>query len=220
MKAIILAAGRGKRMQSLTDDMPKPMLTVKGKTLLEHKIEALPEKVTDVILVVGYQKEKIIESIGDICCGKKVHYVHMEVLDGTASGVWVCRHLVDGPTLVLMGDDLYGKDDMEQAVEHNWYIGVQPAESPFVGGRVSVIDEQLQDVLEEGGEAGHLINTGMYVIGPELFTYEKVQLPNGEYGLPQTISQLARDIPVAAKMVQKWIRITAPEDLNAAEKLL
>ena len=53
MQAVILSAGRGTRMGVLTDSMPKPMLTVLGKTLLEHKFDILPSEVDEIILIVG-----------------------------------------------------------------------------------------------------------------------------------------------------------------------
>ena len=54
MQAVILAAGRGVRMGALTESTPKPMLQIKGRTLLEYKLAALPEEVDEVIIVVGY----------------------------------------------------------------------------------------------------------------------------------------------------------------------
>ena len=65
MFTVILAAGKGTRMGDLAKETPKPMLRVLGKTLLEHKLEMLPESITDVIIVVGYLKDKITEVIGN-----------------------------------------------------------------------------------------------------------------------------------------------------------
>ncbi|MDA7742174.1 NTP transferase domain-containing protein [Francisellaceae bacterium] len=59
MKAMILAAGRGKRMEHLTDKCPKPLIQVKGKTLLEYQIERLVQAgVTEIIINVAYLAEK------------------------------------------------------------------------------------------------------------------------------------------------------------------
>jgi UDP-N-acetylglucosamine diphosphorylase / glucose-1-phosphate thymidylyltransferase / UDP-N-acetylgalactosamine diphosphorylase / glucosamine-1-phosphate N-acetyltransferase / galactosamine-1-phosphate N-acetyltransferase len=55
MQAVILAAGRGTRMNELTTAVPKPMLDVGGKPLLEYKINALPPEVEEVILIIGYR---------------------------------------------------------------------------------------------------------------------------------------------------------------------
>ena len=63
MKAIILCAGRGTRLQPLTDTVPKTLLTVKNKPILQHILENLPDQIDEVFLVVDYLKEKIIEFI-------------------------------------------------------------------------------------------------------------------------------------------------------------
>jgi bifunctional UDP-N-acetylglucosamine pyrophosphorylase/glucosamine-1-phosphate N-acetyltransferase len=193
------------------------MLEVSGKNLLAHKIDLLPDTIDEVVLVVGYLGDVIRNAFGDAYGGRKITYVAMGDLHGTAAAVWLCKELVTGPTLVLMGDDLYGKDDMAHAVTHAWYVGLQEAMGPFDGGRMDVVDGKLVAVVEGGGVAGEFVNTGMYVIGPELFQYDMVQLPSGEFGLPQTIAVLAKDITVATGPVSRWVRITASEDLATAE---
>lgn len=208
-------------MGELTNETPKPLLCIHEKSLLEHKIEQLPAIIDEVLIVVGYLKEKIIATLGNECAGKKITYVHMDELTGTASAFWLCKPFLTGDCLVLMGDDLYGKDDMLHAVSGGWFMGVQQSLEPFVGGNI-ISDEQghLLDVVEGGGQAGAYVNTGMYVVGPALFSYDMVQLPGGEFGLPQTIAKAAKHIPVRVAEVKTWIRITSPEDLPQAEKEL
>lgn len=77
MKAIILAAGMGKRLLPLTKDKPKSMVRVLGKSLIEHTIDSLArKKVSEIIIVVGYCKDKIIGYFGDSYKGIKLTYVH------------------------------------------------------------------------------------------------------------------------------------------------
>ena len=59
MQVVILAAGRGTRMGDLTSDTPKPLLKVKDKTLLEYKLDVLPDSISEVIFVIGYKQEQI-----------------------------------------------------------------------------------------------------------------------------------------------------------------
>jgi|AntAceMinimDraft_12_1070368.scaffolds.fasta_scaffold03465_3 bifunctional UDP-N-acetylglucosamine pyrophosphorylase/glucosamine-1-phosphate N-acetyltransferase len=218
MKAIILAAGRGKRMEYLTDNTPKPMLTFEGKNLLEHKIDALPEQYTDVVFVVSYLSDAIKDYFGTAFKGKNIHYVEQEVLNGTGGAIAAAKEHVTGPTLVMMGDDLYGTEDISRISKHSCAIGLQEAHEEFKGGRIDIIASDdgelcLYNVCESGGGEGDMLCTGMYMIDEEFFKYPLVVLPNGEYGLPQTLSVIAneRDVPVVH--VNDWKRITAPQDL-------
>jgi len=111
-QAVILAAGKGTRMLPLTETRPKPMQEVSGKNLIEWKLAALPEAIRDVVIVVGYQGEQIREFFGDMWHGRSIRYVVQEKLNGTAGALWSARNLLHGRFLVLMGDDLYAKEDI------------------------------------------------------------------------------------------------------------
>jgi NDP-sugar pyrophosphorylase family protein len=91
MKAIILAAGKGSRMRHLTRATPKPLLMVGKKTILGHLIDSMPKAVNELIIVIGYQGEKIKKSIGTTYKGRKVHYVVQKKLDGTAHAILLAR---------------------------------------------------------------------------------------------------------------------------------
>ncbi len=92
MQAIILAAGEGTRMYPLTRHVPKPLVRVNGKggvrkSLVEHNIDLLPEEVTELIFVVGYLKEQIINYFGDEFNGRKVIYVDQKKPLGTGHAI-------------------------------------------------------------------------------------------------------------------------------------
>ncbi len=224
MKAVILAAGKGTRMRELSIDTPKPLLKVKGKTLLQHKIEMLPESIDEVILVVGYLKDKITAEIGDNCEGRKITYVMQDDLLGTAHSLSMAKELLKNEVrfLVMMGDDIYSKRDMAECLKYDNSILVSVTES--LKGKAKVIfdgEGHIQEIIEKypEDEAG-FVCTGMYSITPKIFDYEMVKLPNGEYGLPQTILAMKNDVNIKAVEASFWIQITAPEDLIIAENHL
>src|SRR3989344_5542702 len=84
MQCVILAAGRGKRMGSLTDGAPKALLEVSNKTLIEHKLDALPEQIDEVIIVVGYMGSAIQKYLGGFYNDKRIFYVEQEKSNATA----------------------------------------------------------------------------------------------------------------------------------------
>ena len=76
MKAIILAAGVGKRFRAITDHRPKCLIRVSGKTLLERTLIALGAAgVREAVIVIGYRGAMIVEEIGERCGGVSVRYI-------------------------------------------------------------------------------------------------------------------------------------------------
>ena len=96
MKAIILCAGYGKRMEPYTDTYQKTMIPVHGKPLLEYIIEGLElAGFKDIILVVGYRKEQIIDYFQD---GSKwrinIEYIEQKELNGTGGALLTCKDAI------------------------------------------------------------------------------------------------------------------------------
>lgn len=96
MQAVILAAGLGKRMGTLTDSTPKVLLEVAGKTLLEHKLGILPMDIDEVILVVGHLGEMVRRHIGSQFNGRTIRYVEQPAPLGTADALWRAKHMLSG----------------------------------------------------------------------------------------------------------------------------
>ena len=125
MQAVILASGRGTRMGSLTDTIPKPMLLVNGKSLLHHKLDILPPDIEEVIFVIGYLGEVIREAFGSEYAGRKITYVEQDVLNGTMGAVALTQPHIEGRFMVMMGDDLYGTEDVLRAcATPDWVVGL------------------------------------------------------------------------------------------------
>lgn len=219
MKIIILAAGKGTRMNTLTTDTPKPLLTYQGKNLLEHKLDILPNSITEIIFVIGYFGEKIREYFGDFYKNIPIKYIEQKEMKGTAHALWMCKEFLNEPFIVLMGDDLYGKKDLEKMTHleaNSWAVLTYPDKPGVKAGKI-VKDEEgyLKEIYEdfEGTSPYNLIYTGACLLTPDIFTKEMAQLSNGEYGLPQTITKFVGQKNISVLETTEWIRITAPEDL-------
>jgi bifunctional UDP-N-acetylglucosamine pyrophosphorylase/glucosamine-1-phosphate N-acetyltransferase len=227
MQAVILASGLGTRMGELTKTTPKPMLTVAGKTLIEHKLDALPEEVDEVIIVVHYLGDVIRRYFGDTFSGKRIRYVEQPDISGTASALWCARELLHERFLVLMGDDIYAREDIASCIaQSDWSVLIERTQEMASGGSV-IVDEQQHAVgIEEGEHRGKpgIMNTNMFVLDMRIFDEPKVPKAKGssEYGLPQTViaASLHMSIPLHAIDATRWIQITAPEDLIRAEALI
>lgn len=209
-------------MRPLTEQTPKPLLKVAGRTLLDYSFDALPAEVDEVIVVVGYRGEQIKKYLGTHFHGCEIRYLTQEKLEGTAKALSLAQPLLRGRFLVLMADDIYSPADIEKCLAHEQAILVKKSESEGPGGRVLLDKEgNLQGVVEgKYNPVGALISTNAFVLTTEFFDYAPVKLTDreGEWGLPQTVSKMARDLPVAVVEATRWIKITTPEDLKAAEK--
>jgi D-glycero-alpha-D-manno-heptose 1-phosphate guanylyltransferase len=224
MQAVILAAGKGTRMKELVADTPKPMLRVLGKPILEHKFEALPDAVDEVIIVVGYLGHIIEQHFGEEFLGRRVRYITQEnPVGGTADALWKAQPILREKFIAMNGDDLYDKHDTETCLQYEWSMIVQKRDPLLSGGRVVVDDtNRVRDIVEGTHEGPGLINAGLYVLDTRFFSYPPVPKAPGytEFGLPQTMLQAKDEIAIIAVPTQFWIQITSPEDIQTAEAFL
>lgn len=233
MIAVILAAGRGTRMGALTTETPKPMLLVHGKNLIERKLEVLPQEITKVILVVGYLKESIIKYFGDSWNGITIKYVEQTVLSGTGGAIDLCKEQLqfEDQFMVLMGDDLYSQEDLQDIIlkEYSILVANQGIAGRKKGWQVFFDEENMLTEIHQDVEAetSPYINAGVYSLGKEYFTEEIYKMDNGEYSLPHTLVNLIKHkqeskTPLSVRVVvaKSWLQITSPESIVEAERIL
>ncbi len=226
MQAIILAAGKGVRMKPLTDKTPKPMLKINGRPILEYTFSALPEEVDEVLLVVNYLKEQIIDYFGKKWQNKKIKYLE-GTLKGTASELFHYQEqLKDDKFLVLYADDLYLKSDLEKLLNHQLaLLAYEMAGIKRLG--ILEVDENniLKDIKENpqamnnnGDKTKFLVNTGAYLLDKRIFNYPMKLVTKEEYGLPQTLITVSREYGIYVEKAKWWLPIGQPEDLKRAEQ--
>jgi dTDP-glucose pyrophosphorylase len=177
MQAVILAAGRGTRMGALTAELPKPMLTVGRKTLLEHKLETLSGICDEVIIVVGYYGDMIRDHLGSEYSGVPIRYVTQEVLDGTGGAIVLARPFLTDRFVVLMGDDLYSRDDVERVcAKSDWALLIEKTEHMGAGGSMTLDANGSVTGIEEGNHRGKqgIMCTNMHLLDARFFTYPMV----------------------------------------------
>ncbi len=219
MKAVILAAGKGTRMGSLAIDLPKPLLKIGDKTLLELKMDVLPAECTEIVIVLGYLGDKIKEHFGDTYKDKILSYVNSKPL-GTAYSLWQAKEYLKEPFIVMNGDDLYARKDIEECIKYHYSALVTKTNGFQSGGKAVIKGNFIEDVAEGSHPPGTTILTGLYVLSPEIFKLELVKIPKrNEFGLPQTLMSFKlgnmRAVPATA-----WHQITTPEDLKISEEQL
>src|SRR6185369_2900014 len=209
MHALILAAGRGARMEGLTESCPKPMLLLLGKPLLEWKMEMLPDEIDNIILIIGYMGDTIRSYFGDTWKGKSITYIMQEELNGTAGATALAKDVASFPLLVTMGDDLYTKEDLEHLLEEKAALLVMYTDNALRFGIIeSTEDGYLKGVKERPhGMKEGLVSTNAILLPKEYFDIPMVPISATEYGLPQTLSEMSKIKPVRLVEATKWLPI-------------
>ena len=244
MKAVILAAGKGTRMGALTDALPKPMLPVEGRPILEHIISGIAAQgVREFCLITGWKAEIIEQHFGDgSALGLSINYARQEVQDGTGKAPELAKRFVgDDPFLLTYGDILVRPETYATMVERfgqgkfSGLITVTPGED-VTKGAINFFDDQfcLRKIVEkpsaeqldqlradgwlkEGDPMWY--NAGIYIFRPVVFehTARLQKSPRGEYELTDAIeTMIDANEPIAgAKTEGRWIDVRDPEVLKS-----
>lgn len=209
-------------MRPLTYDIPKPMLTLRGRPVLAYTMSFLPDCVDEIVIVINYLGKHITDYFGNEFEGKRIKYIFQQELNGTGGALHSCKDKLRDRFLVLMGDDLYHRDDLEKISQQDLAVLAYEVEDPRPFG-VFQIDKRghLINIIEKPQTFEHrLINAAAYVLDKRFFDYELVSIGNNEFGLPQTLATVAKDHPVKILRAKVWCPIGKPEDLEKAEGVL
>jgi len=222
-RAVVLAAGRGKRMRELTESVPKPMVRVRGKPVLQIIVEGLGQSgIKEVLIIVGYHKEVVQDGAR---FGIQIRYAEQIVQDGTGRVVSLAQPFCgNDPFLLSYGDILVDPAyyprlcDLRDA---EMSIAVKRSTEVSKGGAVYLNDRfELTDLREKpkpGEAATSWYNAGIYVFRPSIFDYvaRLEKSPRGEYELTDAI----RAMSLGGKRVQAveiagdWADVRDPEVL-------
>jgi bifunctional UDP-N-acetylglucosamine pyrophosphorylase/glucosamine-1-phosphate N-acetyltransferase len=222
MQAVILAAGEGVRMRPLTYEIPKPMIRLRNKPIVEYTLRWLPKEFDEVVMVVNYLGEQIQDYFGENYHDKKIRYVFQEELNGTGGAVHRCREILGERFMVLVGDDLFGREDLKKLGNKELGLFAYRVTEPFVGARIEVNnDGSLARIVEKSQvQPGDLVSSGGFALTSHFFDYPLVKITETEYGLPQTLVSMAQDYPVEIIEATHWQPVGRMEELEKAEEVL
>jgi len=220
---VVLAAGEGTRLRPLTHNRPKPMLPAANRPILEHVLETLVTAgVDELILVVGYKRNRVQEYFGPTFQDIPIRYVVQEKQLGSGHALLQVRNEVDEPVLVVNGDRVI-KPEMVSAVASrhestgNTSLAVLEHPAAHTYGAVRVDGEQVIELVEKpvAGEY-RLINAGIYAFDPTIFEIiEQTPRDAGELALTDAlIGRIKAEVPIEGVPVEGiWADATYPWDL-------
>ncbi|MFK7780185.1 MAG: sugar phosphate nucleotidyltransferase [Candidatus Gracilibacteria bacterium] len=220
MKAIILAAGNGSRLKPLTNSIPKPLVKICGKSIIERNLENIHKHVTEIVLVVKHKQELIKEAFGDDYKGVKITYKTQGEEKGTAAALFGIESDID--IIVLNGDSIYGENNLKNIINFAGFgVLVKKVENPENYGIVKVDSDGNTLYITEKPKKyiGNLANFGAYKFDSKILEYiNQIDLSSrGEYELTDAINLFVAKFPFKAiEIVEDAIDITYPWDMLSA----
>ena len=233
MKAVVLAAGEGVRLQPLTFTRPKHMISIGGKPVLEHCLNAIKAcGINHVAIVVHYMAEVIRRHFGSgEKFGLKIEYVEQPSVLGTGNAAGTVEPFVEDDFVLVYGDLLFTPEALKRVLDLHGTkrpaatLAVVPVDKPEDYGVVELgEDGSVKRIVEKPahGEApSNMANAGLYVFSTEIF--EKIRKikasSRGEWEVTDAIELLIEEgKPVFAVNIARtdWLDIGRPWDLLEA----
>ncbi len=220
LQAVVMAGGEGRRLRPLTDNMPKPMLPLGDKPILERIVTQLRDSgIQHINVTTHYKHEMITDYFGDgSSFGVNINYLEEDQPLGTAGAL---KHVPDSgtPILVMNGDVLTDVNfqamldfHVEQNADMTVAVAIQKIEVPY-----GVVDTDGLHIIniKEKPVLQHFVNAGVYLINPCLFDYIPESLP---FDMPDLISTIieAKLRVISFPVHEYWVDIGKHSDYEQA----
>lgn len=222
LSAVIMAGGYGKRLLPLTEEVPKPMLPVGHKPLLELTIQQLRRSgIRDISLTTHYLPERIIQHFGDgSAFGVRLNYLKEDRPLGTAGGLKLMKR-TDNPFLVINGDILTGVPFQEMLNFHRKHralltVGVRKYDVQVPFGVVDLNEVHVNHIREKPS-LNFFINAGIYIAEPSVCDYIGIGQRLDMTDLIRALLQAGKSV-VSFPIVEYWLDVGRHEDYARAQE--
>jgi glucose-1-phosphate thymidylyltransferase len=214
MKAVVLAAGEGRRLRPLTAVRPKPMVPVGNRPILEHVVRSLSDAgVDELVFVVGYKRERIQTYFGDgDDWNVDIEYIVQEKQLGTGHALLQAEGSVDQDFLVVNGDSFVDSALVRDLVDvGDTAVAVTRSDQPTDYGVVELEGDRVVGVEEKPrvyDAETETINAGVYRFSEAVFDELRTNGGGGELSLTDALAILAEDGSVRAVRTRSWTDVS------------
>ncbi len=182
MHTVIMAGGKGTRIASMCSDVPKPMISICGKPILEHQIQVLKRQgYTEIILIIGHLGHLIRQHFGSgEKFGVSIRYIEESSPLGTAGALYYLKDILKDDFLLLNGDILFDVDIARMLAFHKKKGGMatiltHPNSHPYDSGLVIAgNDGKVQKWLAKEDERTYYrnsVNAGIHILTPAILDF-------------------------------------------------
>jgi choline kinase len=213
MKAVILAAGIASRLRPLTDNTPKCLLKLGGKSILERTIENLLDNgIEDLIIVTGYLEKKIRTFIDDKYPSLKVIYIYNEVYDSTNNiySLWLIKDYIQDTDILLMDSDIIFDQGIIEML-----LGLGAGNYLAVRSDHQLSEEEMKVVVTEEGEVTRISKK----IDPKLASGESIGIEKFESGFLKVLFQKLDQRVITNGRVNDFYEAAFQDAIDDDEKL-
>ncbi|QCC49297.1 sugar phosphate nucleotidyltransferase [Halobellus limi] len=226
-RAVVLAAGEGRRTRPLTRYQPKPMLRVAGRPILEYPLDALADNgIESVVLVVGHGKNRIQNHFESSYRTLDLTYVTQSTQLGSGHALQMAAEYAGETFLVVNGDNVIDatmvRGTVDRYAESDAAACLAVASSNRTGeyGTVGIRDGLVERIDEDEHSSSARVNTGVYAFDRTIFdALERTDFVDGERPLTGAIDELTGDV-VAATPNGVWFDPSYPWDLLSTNRTL
>lgn len=213
MKLVIPCAGKGTRLRPMTNDIPKSLININGKCILENLLNIFKNfNFEEIIIIVNYMKEKIMSNFGNSFLNIPIRYVEQKELKGLAHAISLTKEFINDNFMVVLGDEIYLDTNHDEIIDYfkktnsDVVCGIMNEENTEIikknysvklnGNNISEIVEKPTEVSEK------IMGVGTWIFNKSIFNFIKITPP----------SKLRNEIEIAdvlQKMIQKGKNIKA-----------
>ncbi|MSR71074.1 MAG: nucleotidyltransferase family protein [Candidatus Taylorbacteria bacterium] len=219
-RAIILAAGKGTRMIPLTSSIPKPLVEVRGKSILNHIIDAFPKSIKEIIIVLGYKGDLIRSHLRKHYTGQTFVFIKQKELLGTAHAVLQTKHLFKDEKerfFIVYGDAFTTKEEIKKCLkyEHAWVCHEFTQSIPTGVAVLSPKGNIIKVAENRSGKKPPFISVGgVMLVSAKVFHYKPWRHNTGEYYLTSMLGQFLKDHDVYSVLGIPNLSLSTAEDIT------
>ena len=220
--ALILAAGKGTRMWPLTENIPKPLLSICGLPIIERQIQELKKVgVKKLYILIGYQMKELSDYLGKTKFGIDIEYIIQEEQKGTGHAVNQAKNIIQGNFYCINGDLIIDSENLERLKENenNLTMMVTDVKDGSNFGVIESMNGRLVSINEKGISGESTINAGLFLFNEKIFdAIDNIEKSiRGEYELTDALQDISNDIHIL-EYQGFWKDIGTPWDLITANE--